>query len=324
MSRMTVAVTRRIHEDQVQRLREVAEVRLWDSDLPPAPDELAELLDGADGALTLLTDRVDGAVLDQHPQLKVVSNLAVGHDNIDIPAATERGVAVCTTPDVLTNTTAEFTIALLFATARKVVPAARAAWEGDWKTWYPMRFLGRDLAGATFGIVGLGRIGLRTGELAAGLGMNVIYSDPDIEHGEFQRVEIDQVLAGADVVSLHTPLTDATRHLLNADTIASMADDSILLNTARGPVIDTDALVEALHGGKFSGVGLDVTDPEPLPADHELYSFERVVITPHIASASEATRHEMSRLAIENVLAVLQGGSPPHCLNPEVLAHGRI
>lgn len=320
---MRVAVTRRIHEDQMERLRDVAEVRLWDSDLPPTPSELSDLLDGADGALTLLTDHIDGDLLDQHPNLKVVSNLAVGYDNINVPAATERGVAVCTTPDVLTDTTAEFTIALLFATARKVVPAARAAWEGDWKTWYPMRFLGRDLAGATFGIIGLGRIGLRTGELASALGMNVVYSDPKAEHDTFRRTEIEQVLAHADVVSLHTPLTNETRHLINAESISTMMDDAILLNTARGGVIDTGALVESLRGGKFSGVGLDVTDPEPLPADHELYSFERVVVTPHIASASESTRHEMSRLAVENLLAPLQGGEPPHCLNPEVLVHGR-
>lgn len=321
---MRIAVTRRIYEDQLERIAATAELQLWDSDLPPSRSELLKLLQGAAGALTLLTDRIDGAVLDMAQELKVVSNLAVGYDNIDVPAATERGVAVCTTPDVLTDTTAEFTMALIFAVARQVVPAARAAWEGDWKTWYPMRFLGRDLAGAMLGIIGLGRIGRRVAEMGAALGMQVIYADAFMDDDEFQQVALHELLRTADVISVHTPLTPDTRGLISREALAAMKPDAILINTARGPIVDTDALVEALEQGKLSGgVGLDVTDPEPLPANHPLYAFERVTIAPHIASATHATRHEMARLATDNLLAVLAGTEPPHCLNSEVLQHGR-
>lgn len=321
---MRIAVTRRIYEDQLERIAATAELRLWDSDLPPSPEQLLELLAGATGALTLLTDRIDGPVLDRLPDLKVVSNLAVGYDNLDVPAATARGVAVCTTPDVLTDTTAEFTLALIFAVARQVVPGAKAAWEGDWHTWYPMRFLGRDLAGATLGIIGLGRIGRRVAEMGAALGMGVVYSDAFMDDDEFEQVELGELLATADVISVHTPLTPETRGLIGRAALAAMKPDAILINTARGPVVDTAALVEALEQGKLSGgVGLDVTDPEPLPADHPLYTFERVTIAPHIASATHATRHEMARLATDNLLAVLAGTEPPHCLNPEVLQNGR-
>jgi glyoxylate reductase len=316
---MNVAVTRRLFEDQIDRLRAVARVALWDSDLPPHRDELGLLLDGADGALTLLTDRIDAPLLDAVPVLRVVSNLAVGYDNIDVEAATARGVAVCTTPDVLTDTTAEFTLALIFAAARCVVAGDRAAREGDWHTWYPMRFLGLDLQGATIGIIGLGRIGLRVAELASAVGMRVLYSDPANRDERFTYAQIDDLLREADVVSLHTPLSDATHGLLSGERLALMRDDAILVNTARGAIVDTPALLAALEAGRFSAVALDVTDPEPLPAGHPLYGFERVIVTPHIASATVATRRKMASFAVDNLLAVLDGSEPPHCLNPEVL-----
>jgi glyoxylate reductase len=317
-----VAVTRRIHADQLERLRAEFDVRLWDSDLPPSRDELLDLLYGVDGALTLLTDKIDGELLDQRPTVKVVSNLAVGYDNIDVPACTARGVAACTTPDVLTNTTAEFTMALIFAVARQIVPAARAAWEGDWKTWYPMRFLGRDLVGATLGVVGLGRIGSRVAEMGAALGMRVVYSDAFTASSVYEQESLDSLFRQADILTIHTPLTPETRRLINAETLALMKPDAMLINTARGPVVDTNALVKALEqGALLGGVGLDVTDPEPLPADHPLYTFERVTIAPHIASATAKTRHEMARLATDNVIAVLNGTEPPNCLNAEVLDH---
>lgn len=319
---MRVAVTRRLFEAQIDRLRERYEVVTWDSDLPPSPSELVELLSGADGALTLLTDRIDGDLLDKLPDLRVVSNLAVGFDNIDVPAATERSVAVCTTPDVLTDATAEFTLALIFAAARQVVAGERAARDGDWHTWYPMRFLGIDLKGARLGIIGLGRIGARTAELAQALGMQVAYYDPGTEDERFERQSLEDLLSQSDIISLHTPLLDSTRGLIDRDRIRLMRDDAILINTARGPIIDTDALVEALQQGKFRAVALDVTDPEPLPSEHALYGFDNVIITPHIASATEATRLEMARLAVDNIIAVLEGGDPPNCLNPEVLDRG--
>lgn len=319
---MRIAVTRRIHADVQDELRQRFEVRAWDSDLPPSPPELEELLRDADGALTLLTDRIDGPLLERLPTLRAVSNLAVGYDNIDLPACTARGVAVCTTPDVLTSTTAEFTLALIFAVARQIVPAARAAREGDWKTWYPMRFLGRDLTGATLGIVGLGRIGRAVAAMAAAFGMRVIYADEFTDVPEYAKTPLGELLATADIISLHVPLTTATRGMIGADALAAMRPDALLINTSRGPVIDTDALVAALEAGRLGGVGLDVTDPEPLPPDHPLYAFERVTIVPHIASASLATRRRMSELAAENLTAALTGGEPPHCLNPEVLQRG--
>ncbi|HRA31660.1 MAG TPA: D-glycerate dehydrogenase [Thermomicrobiales bacterium] len=315
---MQVAVTRRIDDDALAILASIGQLRYWDNDLPPDRDELLKLLDGVDGALMLLTDRVDAGLLDRCPSLRVVSNLAVGFDNIDVAACTARRVAACTTPNVLTQTTAEFTIALLMAVARQVVPAARAARDGDWKTWYPFRFLGRDLAGATLGIVGLGRIGASVAQMATGLGMRVVYSSGRTDE-RYQRLDIDELLETADIVSLHVPATPTTHHLIEAHALALMKSDAILINTSRGTVIDADALVAALEEGRLFGVGLDVTDPEPLPSDHPLYSFDRVTIVPHIASATMTTRMRMSSLAAQNVVAVLTGVEPPHCLNPEVL-----
>ena len=315
---MQVAVTRRIDDDALAILASIGQLRYWDNDLPPDRDELLKLLDGVDGALMLLTDRVDAGLLNRCPSLRVVSNLAVGFDNIDVAACTARRVAACTTPNVLTQTTAEFTIALLMAVARQVVPAARAARDGDWKTWYPFRFLGRDLAGATLGIVGLGRIGASVAQMATGLGMRVVYSSGRTDE-RYQRLDIDELLETADIVSLHVPATPTTHHLIDAHALALMKSDAILINTSRGTVIDADALVAALEEGRLFGVGLDVTDPEPLPSDHPLYSFDRVTIVPHIASATMTTRMRMSSLAAQNVVAVLTGVEPPHCLNPEVL-----
>jgi len=314
-----ITVTRRIDPGARSVLENIGDVTMWDSDLPPDPEQLAAMLADSDAALTLLTDRIDGPLLDRCPNLKVVSNLAVGYDNIDVPACTARNVAACTTPNVLTQTTAELAFTLLLAVARQIIPAADAARNGDWKTWYPFRFLGRDVAGLTLGIIGLGRIGLAMAKMGLAFGLNVIYTGGQ-SNNEFREVSLDELLQTADIVSLHVPATPATHHLIGRRELAIMKPDAMLINTARGPVVDTDALVAALHEGRLFGVGLDVTDPEPLPADHPLYTFERVTILPHIASASEATRLQMSDLAAKNIVAVLEGSEPPHCLNPEVLA----
>ena len=316
---MLLAVTRRIHPEVLEQLRARAEVRLWDSDLPPSRDELAALLRDVDGALTLLTDTIDADLLGTLPRLRVVSNLAVGYDNINVSDCTRHGVAACTTPDVLTRTTAEFAMALIFAVARNIVPAARAAAAGEWKTWYPMRFLGRDLAGATLGVVGLGRIGHEVARMGAAFGLQIVYSDEFTASADYERLDFEALLQRADIVSLHVPLTPQTRSLVDATALERMRPGALLINTARGPVVDTDALVDSLRVGRLGGVGLDVTDPEPLPATHPLFSFERVTIVPHIASATVATRRRMSELAAENLVAALTGGTPPHCLNPEVL-----
>lgn len=318
---MRIAVTRRIDDNALAILGAQGEVMLWDSDLPPDRDSLATLLGPADAALTLLTDRIDADLLDRCPSLRVVSNLAVGYDNIDVAACTARRVAACTTPNVLTQTSAEFAVALLLSVARQIVPAARAAHAGEWETWYPFRFLGRDLAGATLGIIGLGRIGSAVAAMATGLGLRVVHTG-GAGSNQYQRLELDDLLRTADIVSLHVPATPSTHHLIDARALEMMKPDAMLINTSRGSVIDTNALVAALEAGRLFGVGLDVTDPEPLPADHPLYSFDRVTIVPHIASATLTTRRRMSALAAENIVAVLTGAEPPHCLNPEVLSHG--
>jgi glyoxylate reductase len=271
--------------------------------------------------LTLLTERIDEALLDALPTVKVVSNMAVGFDNIDVDACTRRGVVVCITPDVLTETTADFTWALMLAVARRVCEAAESVRAGTWRTWEPLGFLGRDLSGATLGIVGFGRIGRAVARRARGFDMRVLYTDKTRQSSEVERdlratfVPLEQLLAESDIVTLHVPLTPETRMLIGARELALMKPRSILINTARGPVVDTEALVRALRTGHLWGAGLDVTDPEPLPADHPLLQCPNVIVTPHIASASETTRARMAELAAENLVAALQNRRPPRSLN---------
>lgn len=321
---MRIAVSRRIPDSGLDLLRGVADVRLWDEPLPPSRDELLELAEGADGLVSLLTDRIDGDLLDRLPNLRVVSNFAVGYDNIDVAACTERGVAVCTTPDVLTDTTADFAFALLMAVARRIREGADAVAAGEWRTWEPLGFLGPDVHGATIGIVGMGRIGAAMARRARGFGMKVLYSDTreateaERETGA-ERRELDALLAESDFVTLHVPLTEETRGLIGPRELRLMRPTAILINTSRGPVVQTEALADALEQGVIWGAGLDVTDPEPLPASHRLLRQPRAVVTPHIASASEVTRSRMSELAARNAIAVLSGEKPPRCLNPEVL-----
>jgi glyoxylate reductase len=323
-----IAVTRRIPEAGLRLLRDAADVAVWEGLLPPSRNELVALADGADGLLTLLTDPVDGDLLERLPSVGVVSNLAVGFDNIDVPACTERGVAVCTTPDVLTETTADFAFALLMAVARRVKEAAGLVLAGEWMTWEPLGYLGRDVYGATLGVVGLGRIGSAVARRASGFGMRILFVDPtshtrDESAATAHRVDLDTLLRESDFVSLHVPLTRETRGMIGARELRLMKPSAILVNTARGPVVDTEALADALDARIIWGAGLDVTDPEPLPATHRLLRLSRVIVTPHIASASEETRARMAELAARNVLAVLNGDTPPRCINSEVLKHAR-
>lgn len=326
-NRPIVAVTRIIPEAGLRLVREAAEMRLWEEDLPPTPDQLADLLRGCDGALTLLTDRIDGAVLDREPQLKVVSNFAVGFDNVDVPAATERGVAVCNTPGVLTNATADATWSLLMAAARRIVEGVDYVRAGRWQTWGPTLLLGQDVTGATLGIVGFGRIGREVAKRARGFDMRVLvfdtYRDEAAERdlgAEFRP--LDDLLRESDFVSLHVALTGDTHHLMDARAFSLMKPTAVLVNAARGPVVDTDALVNALRDGAIFAAGLDVTDPEPLPADHPLVSLPNCTIVPHTASGTVQTRDAMATLAARNLLAVLNGETPPACVNPEVLERG--
>ncbi|MBA3417040.1 MAG: D-glycerate dehydrogenase [Chloroflexia bacterium] len=322
--RPLVAVTRVIPEAGLDLVREACEVRLWEGDLPPSPDELADLLRGCAGALTLLTDTIDGAVLDREPHLTVVSNFAVGYDNVDIPAATERGVAVCNTPGVLTAATADATWSLLMAAARRIVEGVDYVKAGKWQTWGPTLLLGREVTGATLGIVGFGRIGKEVAKRARGFEMTVLVYDTfrdeaaEAELGVAFR-PLDDLLREADFVTLHVALTDETHHLMGAREFGLMKPTAVLVNAARGPVVATDALVAALRDGEIFAAGLDVTDPEPLPADHPLVALANCTIVPHTASGTVQTRDAMARLAAHNLLAVLRGEEPPACVNPEVL-----
>ena len=318
----TVAVTRGIPEAGLQLVREATAVKLWDQEMPPSPEELDALLEGCDGAITLLTDRIDGPVLDRHPGLRVVSNFAVGYDNIDVPAASERGVLVCNTPDVLTNATADHTWALLLAAARRIPESIAYVRDGKWKTWGPLLLLGREVSGATIGIAGLGRIGKEVAKRARGFDMRVLAFDP-FEDSAFARehqvtyVPLEQLLVESDFVTLHVTLTPDTRHLIAGAELARMKPTAILVNASRGPVVDTDALVEALRTGSILGAALDVTDPEPLPADHPLVNMTNCIVVPHTASATVQTRDRMAELAAENLLTGLRGERPPAAVNAD-------
>jgi glyoxylate reductase len=324
----TVAVTRRIPEAGIVPLRELAELRLWPEELPPSRDELLALLDGCDGAVTLLTDEIDGPLLDQNPALKVVSNLAVGYDNIDVPAATERGVLVCNTPDVLTNATADHTWALLMAAARRIPESIAYVREGNWKTWGPLLLLGQEISGATLGIVGLGRIGKEVAKRAGGFGMRILAYDPyeDRDFAEERGVEyvpLDRLLRNSDFITLHVALTPETRHLIGAAELGTMKPTAILVNASRGPVIDTDALVAALRNKAILAAALDVTDPEPLPADHPLVWMTNCIVVPHTASATVQTRDQMAELAARNLIAGLKGERPPAAVNADEVLGAR-
>jgi glyoxylate reductase len=303
-------------------LREAAEIKLWDQELPPSPDELDALLEECDGAITLLTDRIDGSVLARHPGLRVISNFAVGYDNIDVPAASERGVLVCNTPDVLTNATADHTWALLLAAARRIPESMTYVRDGKWKTWGPLLLLGREVSGATIGIVGLGRIGKEVAKRAQGFEMRVLAFDP-YEDAAFARehevtyVPLEQLLAESDFVTLHVALTADTRHLIAAAELGRMKPTAILVNASRGPVVDTDALIDALRNGSILGAALDVTDPEPLPPDHPLVNMTNCIVVPHTASATVQTRDRMAELAARNLLAGLRGERPPAAVNAD-------
>ncbi len=324
-----VAVTRTLPELGERMLTEAQErgeidVVRWSAELPPFPRELTKLVNGADGIISLLTEPITNDVFTAEPQLRVVSNFAVGYDNIDVSAATEHQVAVCNTPGVLTDATADMAFSLLMAAARRIPEAVDYVRAGQWKTWGPTLLLGQEITGATLGIVGFGRIGKEMARRGTGFGMRLLaydeYQDEDMarELG-VQFVGLDELLRESDFVSLHCSLTADTRHLIGTEQFALMKPSAVLINAARGPVVDTDALVDALTSGQIWAAGLDVTDPEPLPADHPLVSLPNCVVVPHIASATIRTRNEMARIAVENCLAVLKGETPPSCVNPEVL-----
>ena len=323
--RPRVFVTRVIPDAGLDRVREACDLDLWEDDMPPARDELLRRVAGVDGLLSLLTDRVDDELLDAAgPQLKVVSNFAVGFDNIDVPALTKRRLPAGNTPGVLTETTADLAFALLMAAARRIPESVDYVREGRWKTWGPMLLMGVDIHGATLGIVGFGRIGREMARRGRGFGMNVIYHDvhpatrgEEAELGA-RRVEMDELLRDSDFVSLHVNLTEETNHLIDADALRAMKPTAVLVNTSRGPVVDAGALETALRDGEIFAAGLDVTDPEPLPVDHPLVAMPNCVVVPHIASATRVTRDRMAEMAAANLLAGMRGERLPTPINPEV------
>ncbi|MCS7282345.1 MAG: D-glycerate dehydrogenase [Anaerolineae bacterium] len=318
-----VFVTRRIPEEGLNLVREACTVRLWEGELPPPKDVLLREVPACDGLLSLLTDPIDAEVIAAGVRLRVISQMAVGVDNIDLRAATARGIPVGHTPGVLTEATADFTFALLMAAARRIPEGVDYVRAGKWRTWEPMGLLGVDVWGATLGIVGLGRIGTAVARRARGFAMRILYYDPtrrpelEAELG-VEYAELEDLLAQADFVTLHCPLTPQTRHLINEAALRRMKPTAILVNAARGPVVDTGALIRALSEGWIRAAALDVTDPEPLPPDHPLLSLPNCVVVPHIASATVSTRNRMARIAAENLLAGLRGQRLPYCANPEV------
>ncbi len=323
--RPRVFVARVIPEEGLGPIREACETDVWPGELPPPRDELLRRVGGCDGVVMLLTDRVDAELLDHAgARLRVVSNFAVGFDNVDVPACTARRIPVGNTPGVLTETTADLAWALLLAAARRVAEGDRYVRSGRWRTWGPLLLLGPDVHGATLGIVGFGRIGQAVARRALGFGMTVLYHDVARAPAEVERdlnarfVGLDVLLAESDIVSLHVSLTDETRGLIGRERLATMRPHAVLVNTSRGPVVDQAALNEALRDGVIGAAALDVTDPEPMAADDPLLGLENCLVVPHIASASRATRGRMAAMTAANLMAGLRGERLPNPVNPEV------
>ena len=326
MAKPRVFVTRVIAQEALDKLAQAAEMEVWPEELPPPYEVLQEKARDAEGLLTLLSDRIDAALMDAAPKLKVVSNLAVGYDNINTAEATKRHIAVSNTPGVLTGTTADLAFTLLMAAARRVVEADNYTRKGQWKTWGPKILLGQDIHNATLGIIGLGRIGAEIAKRARGFNMKALYYDEMRRSEEEERQlgleyipDLAKLLPRADFISVHVPLLPQTRHLIGPAEFALMKPTAVLINTSRGPVVDQKALYQALKSGQIFSAGLDVTEVEPIPPDDPLLTLDNVIITPHIASGSFTTRKEMSLMAAENVLAGLRGKTPPNCVNPEAL-----
>jgi glyoxylate reductase len=322
--RPRVYVTRALPGDALDRLRAQADVEVWPQDLPPSRDELARALTTAEGLLCLLTDNVDAALIGGAPRLRVVSTMSAGYDHIDVDACTRRGIVVGNTPGVLTEATADLTFALLLAAARRVPEGERVVREGRWTAWHPSFLLGRDVHGATLGIVGLGQIGAAVARRARGFEMRVLYASrtrqpsAEVLLGVGYR-NFEALLAESDFVSAHVPLTPETRHLFNDAAFGRMKRTAIFINTARGAIVDEAALHRALESERIAGAAIDVAEVEPLPKSDPLLRLPNLLVTPHIGSASIATREKMASLAADNLLAGLGGKRPPHCVNPEAL-----
>ena len=320
-----VYVNRPVPEEALKKLAQTCEYRIWEGELAVPRDVLLKEVPEIDALLSLLTDKIDAPIMDAAPKLRVISNMAVGFDNIDVHEATKRKIVVCNTLGVLTETTADFAFALLLAAARRVAEGERNVKEGKWKTWGPMILLGHDVHHATLGIIGLGRIGAEVAKRAKGFDMKILYHDsvrrPELEKTlgvEFRNLMT--LLGESDFVTVHTPLLPETYHLIGEEQFKIMKKTAIVVNTARGPIVDPKALYGALRDHQIAYAALDVTEPEPIPLSDPLLTLNNILIVPHIASASVATRTKMAMMAVDNLLAALKGERPPHVVNPEVLA----
>jgi glyoxylate reductase len=309
-----VFVTRQLPGGALDRLSARHDVEVWPDRLPPPREELLRRAPELDGLLALLTDPVDAELMDAAPSLRAISNYAVGVDNVDVEAATARGIPVGNTPDVLTESTADLALALMLGIARRLAEGEAFVRAGEWMTWEPGLMLGRDLHGATVGIVGYGRIGQAVGRRLEGFGCELLTTSRS------GGVPLEELLERSDFVTLHCPLTPQTRGLIGAEALRRMKPTAYLVNTARGPVVDTEALAAALRAGELAGAALDVTDPEPLPGDHPLLDAPNLLVVPHIASATHDTRGKMAEMAVDNLLAGLAGEPMPHSVNGSELA----
>ena len=322
MAKPRVFVTRVIPSPGLDRVLHACDADVWHDPLPPPADVLRARAKDCAGLLTLLTDRIDAPLMDACPNLKVVSNFAVGINNVDVDAATERGIRVGNTPGVLTDATADLAFALLIGAARRVVEGHAYTLSGRWKTWEPMGHIGQDLAGRTLGIVGMGRIGFALAKRCRlGWGMHVLYNDlhrneAAEEELDAGRVDLNELLERSDFVSVHANLTEGTRGMFGGDAFRRMRRSAVFVNTSRGPLVDERALFEALRDGVIFAAGLDVTDPEPPHADNPLLSLPNCVIAPHIASATVATRSAMAEIAADNLVLGVEGKPLRHCVNP--------
>ena len=326
MTKPRVFITRVVAQEALNKIAQATEMEVWPEEIPPPYEVLLEKARDAEGLVTLLSDRVDAALMDTAPKLKVVSNMAVGYDNISIAEATKRHIVVSNTPGVLTETTADLAFALLMAAARRVVEAANYTRKRRWKTWGPKILLGQDINNATLGIIGLGRIGSEVAKRGRGFNMKVLYYDEIRLSEEEERQlgvgyipELAKLLSSADFISVHVPLVPQTHHLIGAAQFALMKPTAVFINTSRGPVVDQRALYEALKSGQIFAAAIDVTEVEPIPPDDPLLTLDNIIITPHIASASFTTRKNMALMVAENLLAGLCGQTPPNCVNPEAL-----
>ncbi|NWF96246.1 MAG: D-glycerate dehydrogenase [Candidatus Thorarchaeota archaeon] len=326
--KQSVFVTRQIPDVGLRMMSEEFSVDVWEREEPPSVSEIISRAKNAQGLVTLLSDRIDRELLQSLCKVKVIAQYAAGVDNIDLSAATERGILVTNTPGVLTETTADLAWALIMAASRRVAEADRYVRAGEWKVaWTPSTFLGNDICGSTLGILGMGRIGLAVARRAMGFSMRILYfsrSETDITREAeattgARRVNFETLLRESDILSIHVPLNTQTRALIGERELRMMKPSAVLVNTSRGPVIDENALARVLTSGHLAGVGLDVFEAEPLPLSNPLLSIPRVVLTPHIGSASHSTRNRMAAMCVENLVAALHGRTPPNLVNPKVL-----